>query len=219
MLPQRQSPNGETQGPALTILAIFLPSITFFCLAVRCYSRFWIIRKAGIDDFLAILSYLLALVLSGLIIIAEQNYKTGHHLSEVDLMTLVPHRKNIWICQIVYALSSTAIKVSVLVFYMRLSSAKTRLFTWASWAAVLLNAVFMGLFIVWLSVICQPLSTYWNKFDPLWRSRNPESRCFSETVVLPTFAFFSAFLDLLATLIPLLLVRKLDGTLREKVLV
>ena len=137
-------------------------------LVARLYSRFAITRAAGIDDLLIVIAGALAVVLTVLVLIGNQKYHSGYHIWDIPVHTAVGHRKNVYASQWCYLWSTGFIKVSVLLFYRRLSVSFNRVFYWAVWAGIIYNILQLVAFSVALLAICKPISAYWMSFDLVW---------------------------------------------------
>lgn len=187
----------------------------FITIAGRVYSRTLITKAFGADDVLILLGYIFALTLSSLIIVGNLNYYSGRHVWDIPLQLFVPHRKNIWWSELCYVFASCTIKISVLLFYRRLSISFTRTFLWATWIGIILNSMFLIGFVLWLALLCRPFDAYWKSISPEWRATH-EYHCKAETVSLPLSAGLSVLTDLYATLVPLILITTMKKTFREK---
>lgn len=208
--------NPETRGSGLFALTIVLIILGGGIVSARTYTRIKITRAFGLDDALILVSYLLAVVLSILIIIGNKSYYSGRHVWDVPVSTFAPHRHNIWWSELMYVLASSCAKISVLLFYRRLSLSFTKLFMWATYIGLVTNMVYLAGFVIWLCLICQPLDAYWNSFNPSWRAKNLEYHCRYETITLPLSGALSVMTDLYATLVPLFLIMTMQRSIKDK---
>lgn len=117
----------------------------------------------------------------------------------------------------IYVLTSCAVKVSVLLFYRRLSTEFSKAFLWAVRVGLAMNFAYFVGFGGLLFTICTPLDAYWNSFDPYWRYRHPRFFCHSENIALPISAALSVVTDLYATIVPLWLVASIEKSSRDKI--
>lgn len=188
----------------------------FITISLRAYSRLLVTRAFGADDGLIIIAYIMAVAMSSLIIVGNLDYFSGRHIWDVPIDTFVPHRKNAWWTEILYVLSSSMVKISVLLFYRRLSVNFTRTFLWATWIGIGINVTYMVTFILGLILICRPLDAYWNSFNPAWAKTHKYS-CGAENITLPVSSAISVLTDLYATLVPMLLITSIKKSMKEKV--
>lgn len=201
----------------MVILTAILIAVGCFVVTVRTYTRLRITRAFGLDDFLILLAYALSIVLSTLIILGNLVYHSGYHIWDVPPTTYVAHRKNIWWSELVYILTSCTVKVSVLLFYRRLSTEFSKRFLWAVYVGLATNLVYFIGFGGLLFTICSPLDAYWNSFDPYWKYKHRHFYCHAENVALPLSAGLSVITDLYATLVPLWLVTSIQKSLKDKI--
>ena len=111
--------------------------------------------------------------------------------------------------------ASTFVKISVLLFYRRLSVKFSKLFLIATWVGIVYNIVYMLAFFMTLLLICDPVYAYWQSFDPIWASTH-KFRCNTEGLSLPASAGLSVLGDLYSTLLPVFLIYHLDIPHRQK---
>lgn len=211
----------ETRGSGLIVLSILLIIITSIIIAIRIYTRLRITRAFGFDDAFAIIAYILGVALSTLVIIGNKYYYSGRHVWDIPPALFVPHRQYIWWGELLYILSTTSIKISVLLFYRRLSISFTKGLKRATWIGLAANLVYLCIFTVWLCLLCHPLNAYWDLYKPGWRQQpaqqlNPPS-CLAENISLPVSSALSALTDLYATLVPLVLVMTIQKPFKQKI--
>jgi hypothetical protein len=130
----------------------------------------------------------------------------------------VPHRLNVWISQWCYLFSTGAVKISVLLFYRRLSVSFTRSFLWATWAGIIFNLAQITAFTITLLTLCRPISAYWTSFDRAWAMQHDgDFNCTYEGISLTASAVVSVVGDFYAALLPSLLIIKLKMPMRQKI--
>jgi hypothetical protein len=158
------------------------------------------------------------IVLSVLIIIGNRRYHSGYHIWDIRPATASPHRLNIWMSQWCYLFSTGAVKISVLLFYRRLSVSFTRGFLWATWVGIVFNLAQITAFSIALLTLCRPISAYWTSFDRVWAMEHQgEYQCSYEGLSLTMSAVVSVVGDFYAALLPSLLIIKLKMPLRQKI--
>lgn len=134
---------------------------------------------------------------------------------DIPVEIAVPHRINVWIAQIAYTLALSCVKISVLLFYRRLSVSFTRGFLIAVWVGIIYNIIYALGFVMTLLLLCQPLDAYWKSFNAEYKARG-DYHCGSEQIAEPLSAIFSVIGDAYSTLLPLVLVSRLTLPPRQK---
>ncbi len=128
---------------------------------------------------------------------------------------LTPHRLNVWITEWLFVLAGTAIKVSVLLFYRRLSVNFNKGFLIATWIGIIYNVAYLVAFTLTLLLICQPVEAYWNAFSRSWAATH-NFHCAKEGASIPAAVGLSVLGNFYSTLLPLFLIFGLPLPLRQK---
>lgn len=212
-------------------MASVLPAIAILVVGVRLYARFKITKAPGIDDILIVGALVFGIALSCLVMIGNQIYYSGYHiwvrpstsllrltrsmLQDIPLASAVPHRINVWLGQVAYTLALSCVKISVLLFYRRLSVSFTRCFLIAVWVGIVYNILYCIGFILTLCLLCRPLDAYWKSFNPEYYF-TAKYKCGSEQLAEPLSAIFSVIGDFYSTVLPLTLVSRLTLPRRQK---
>jgi len=147
----------------LTIGLMILSSI---CVGFRLYTRFFVVRMPGWDDF-CVLLFILTGHLSSITVLISVNHGLGQHFVLIGAAEVDKWLKTFYICNGSYQLSSMLVKLSLLLQYLRLyDKGFMRYFTKVMFCIVLLwGMVFASL--AW--VPCNPINDYWT-----W---GPERNC------------------------------------------
>jgi len=166
-------------------MGLFVP-VAFLALSLRLYSR-WRFTGIGGDDILAVVSFVLYLGLTVATVFAAK-YGLGHHIWTITQEAGVLMQKCGFSSQVLYPPTLRAIKMSVVVFFIRClpvgHAAKPYLYGLAAFIFVEEAAFTIGLF-----VQCRPLNFYWDK--------SVEGSCFNQ----PAFYYVDAALNLATDLI------------------
>lgn len=157
-----------------------------------------------------------ALAATVLVMIGNLRYGDGMHIWDVRPSTFTPHRLNVWWSELSYVMASCCIRISVQLFYRRLSVNFTRAFLWATWVGIAYNVLYMVGCLLFLLLVCHPVDAYWNRYSATWASTH-SYQCAAENVSLPLFAAISVLGDLYATCVPLALIASIPRTFREKI--
>lgn len=113
-------------------------------------------------------------------------------------------------------LASASIKISIFLFYKRLSDPFPLAFQIATWIGIVYNIAYAVGFCIALGLICQPIEAYWNQFSPQWVAAGNQFHCGREEISLPMSGALSVVGDFYSTVLPLVLVWHLNLALRKK---
>ncbi|RMZ92295.1 hypothetical protein DV736_g464, partial [Chaetothyriales sp. CBS 134916] len=206
----------ETRGPALFYVCIVLSAIAIVVVSTRLYGRLVLARAPGWDDALIVVALGFGISLSVLVIIGDKHWLSGHHIWDIPPAKLPGQRLNTWISEWCYVISTSATKISVLLYYRRISVTFSRNFMIATWVGIVYNVLYMVAFCLVLLSLCTPISAYWNSFSGKWVDHHPNYRCNAESIEFPLSGVFSVIGDLYSALLPMLVIFNLDLPLREK---
>ena len=203
------------RGPALEYVCIIFSVLAITIVAARIYSRLVITRAPGWDDFLVVVGLIFSIAMSVMIVIANKLYFSGRHVWDVPPSTFTPHRLNAWISEWLFVFAGTAIKVSVLLFYRRLSVKFKKGFLIATWIGIVYNVGYLVAFTLTLLLICRPVEAYWNAFSRSWAATH-NFHCAREGASIPAAVALSVLGDFYSTVLPLVLIFRLPLPLRQK---
>ncbi|CAG7981445.1 unnamed protein product [Penicillium salamii] len=153
--------NGS-QGPVVVGIAVAFAVVTFIVLALRLFSRIYVLRKMGIDDYLIIAACLLSWAFIAVTIIAVQN-GLGKHAADLDQSKLVTYAFVVWLSSMFYLATLGFIKTSVLCFYTRLGD---RYLTRLSWVMMAVIGAQATSFVLVAAFQCQTISKAWTQTGP-----------------------------------------------------
>jgi hypothetical protein len=116
-----------------------------------------------------------------------------------------------------YIFATCSVKISVMLFYRRLSSGFSRGFFIATWIGIAYNVAYLVTFVTLIGVACRPISAYWMQVDLVegWALTH-KFTCIDEHTALPLSGALSLVGDLYATLLPCILIFRLDLPRRQK---
>jgi hypothetical protein len=206
--------NPVTQGPALIYLCIILSSLGLAIVTARTYARIFITKAPGIDDLLILVAAGFSITLSILIIFQQKFWYTGYHIWDVPIDKFAGQRKNVYICEWCYLTATCTVKISILLFYRRLSVTFSKTFLIATWVGIVYNVLYFLTFAICLLTTFKPVNSYWLSFDPTWAATHKYSRG-PEDATLPASAALSVVGDFYSTVLPLMLIRFLDLPRRQ----
>ena len=185
-------------------------------VSARLYTRLFITRAAGLDDALIVIALIFGIALSALVMIGNHHWWSGHHIWDIPITKFAGHRLNIWNAEWCYVIATSATKISVLLFYRRISIKFSRGFIIATWAGIIFNIFYMIAFCMVLLLLCSPINAYWNSFNPIWVLMHPGQHCGKENIELPLSGVFSVIGDFYSALLPILIIVNLNLTRRQK---
>ena len=116
-----------------------------------------------------------------------------------------------------FCVCSGLIKISILLFYRRLSSrAISRTFRWATWISIYFIAAYSIAFAIVPIFICTPISAFWDQVDFIKLAQGYEYKCLDEGTDIFVAAIVSTAQDLLTAMLPTILYWNLQIPLRQK---
>jgi hypothetical protein len=116
-----------------------------------------------------------------------------------------------------YLISTATTKISILLFYRRLTEGTaSRAFLWCVYAAIASVVVYFIVFFTLLFVLCRPLEAFWLQVDLNWEATH-QYHCINEEWDLVSAGIVSVFHDFVACGMPMILFWKLKIPRRQKV--
>lgn len=207
--------NPETHGPGLIIVGILFNCLGAIIIATRFYARIFITRALGIDDWLILVAFAFGTALTALVIEGNVKYYNGHHVWDIPIGSAVGHRINVWIAQVCFTAALSFVKISVLLFYRRLSVSFTWAFLVATWVGIVYNILYLAGFILALLLACSPTRAYWMSWDREWAATH-DFKCVSEEIVQPLSAALSIIGDIYSTTLPMILISRVRLPRKQK---
>ncbi|KAI9754809.1 MAG: 3-isopropylmalate dehydrogenase [Chaenotheca gracillima] len=194
-----QKPSDDTRIPMVLAACGTSTVVALMMVSLRLYVRIRIVRKVGADDFAICVAMIFALVAWACVVVAV-SHGSGRHAIYVDPSDLSEGLKFNFITQPLYLWGTTAVRVSISLFLLRVfpkSLTKFRRLLWAITGFLMLYATSSFL----ASMLqCQPINFLWGSAKT--------AICYSNQGVAFLRYFNVAFdfiLDLLFTLLPVIL--------------
>ncbi|KFZ06669.1 hypothetical protein V501_07194 [Pseudogymnoascus sp. VKM F-4519 (FW-2642)] len=140
----------DRRGPALLIVNYFLLPLAMVVIGMRLYTRLVIVHSAGLDDVFILTPLLIAAVgLTIEVCLAASQYGWDLHIWGVLEADIIPGRIVTWVAQLLFVAATNLTKLSILLFYTRLSTVGIRTpFDYAVWGTI----VFVILYIISFSI-------------------------------------------------------------------
>ncbi|KIN08345.1 hypothetical protein OIDMADRAFT_175163 [Oidiodendron maius Zn] len=158
-------PNGPNPSQtAIIVMQSVTVGVMTIVVMIRIYTHAVIKKSMGLDDYLAILSWALAVTFSTVMGVSTI-YGFGKHIYEVSIAEMLKAFKLITVTEILYSPVMLAIKSCLLVGFLRLFKAN-RTIKWLIWISLGLLSIFYT--VTFLSVIfyCHPVQKSWDPLVP-----------------------------------------------------
>ncbi|ORY11708.1 hypothetical protein BCR34DRAFT_513451 [Clohesyomyces aquaticus] len=211
--------NPETRGKGVLIVACIFGPLSTALLLARLWARIRIQRNTGLDDWLMVLALLPIIGVTVVVCLASEVYGFNRHVWDVDPKLYVAGRKIILTLEVVFCITAGLIKVSILLFYRRISSRTvTPSFRWATRISIAFVIGYSFAFALVPIFGCRPITAYWdqlavqNLYNPAYKFS-----CFNEGADTFAAAVISAVQDAVTAALPSFLYWKLHIPVRQKI--
>ncbi|KAH9863557.1 hypothetical protein J1614_009489 [Plenodomus biglobosus] len=199
----------ESIADRVIIVAVVGAVLTIPICLVRLYTKRFILRNVGWDDYSIVVATALALFFS--IYVGYQTTNgLGYHIWDVTAADFYRLMKIGDIAgPIFYNLSTMFTKISLGLFYLRLSPFETsfRLAVYAVVFVSIVNSMLAAFGFLW---VCQPIAKYWD-FSIM------TGKCINLTAFFLATACINATTDLVLLILPIFIIRKLHLALHRKI--
>jgi hypothetical protein len=146
---------------------------------------------------------------------AVSKYGWDRHVWDVPISELIPSRYTAWWAQLCFLASIGCTKVSILLFYRRVTAATMHTtFLYVIFSAIGFIIAYTIAFSMVLFVGCRPLSAYWDSVLPTYTQPYV---CYDEGIVLPIFCIISVVTDIIVLALPYSIVWRMQMPFRQKV--
>ncbi|KAG0648068.1 hypothetical protein D0Z07_5732 [Hyphodiscus hymeniophilus] len=196
--------SGSRQGIVIALQTVFiLIALTVYVL--RLYTRAYILRSTGHDDYIMGLAVVFSIALAVNACISTR-YGWGKHLDEVPVSNTGLILLFIWLSELLFTLSTSLVKISVLFFYLRIAVTKTyRRILYISIAFICAWAVIFSAVVIFQ---CRPVSSYWD----------PEStQCVKPEAALFIHGLTNTITDVYVFVLPMQMVWKTHLPKRQRI--
>ncbi|KAL4862151.1 hypothetical protein BDV12DRAFT_49687 [Aspergillus spectabilis] len=218
LTPAMPPPPGETSNfinptysgdKFVAVNCVFLP-MAFIALGIRLWTRTFIARGFRWDDFLMIIAFLMSCVLSA-VTLDMLKWGLGVHGWDVPISHLSPMFLKLNVAAaIIYCVGTGFLKVSVLLFYMRIFPSRN--FHSAVWVLVGIAAGYNIASVLVNVFACSPIVKSWDV-------RITGGSCINRPVFYFANAGLGIFTDFATVLVPVPWLRRLQMPLRQKIAV
>ena len=197
----------ESRAHLIIIVSIVAPCVTTIFVAARIWTRAFILRSLGWDDYISLIS--LPFIISySIVLIYATKYGMGLHVWDMDPILESSYYKWVAVQSTIYVFSLLGYKLAVLFLFLRLFSIdrRTRYATYG--VMVLVVGYLLCNFITQLAG-CKPISKFWSPATPGY--------CYNAIKADLTFGSMNWISDLAIFALPWPVVLKMRLTRREKV--
>lgn len=115
---------------------------------------------------------------------------------------------------IIYSLAAMAIKLSIILLYIRVFSTANTTFRRSIYAGFIFTVSLCVTFIVVILAACQPMEFFWTQYDGI-----SEGTCINISSFFVAFSIFNVSLDVFLLILPIPMVLKLHMSVRKKLIV
>ncbi|OBT93162.1 hypothetical protein VE01_09232 [Pseudogymnoascus verrucosus] len=189
----------DRRGPALLIVNCFLLPLAMVVVGMRLYTRLIIVHSAGLDDVFILTPFLIAAVgLTIAVCLAASQYGWDLHIWDVPEADIIPGRIVTWVAQLIFVAATNFTKLSILLFYTRLSTVGIRTpFDYAVWGTIVFVILYIISFSISVITACK--------------------RCTNSQAFVYAAAGFSIFEDFIIMMLPVWELKDLNLNLRKKI--
>ncbi|KAF2136817.1 uncharacterized protein K452DRAFT_117195 [Aplosporella prunicola CBS 121167] len=151
--------NSESLAGEVRVYTLFSCCLATFFLILRLFARCHVLRLFGWDDFLVLIGQICAWIFG---ILSMVNIKNGYgiHIWNLSVYKVIAFKKYDLAEENVYCLGVMFIKLSVLVFYLRLNPDET--FRKATFCLMGLVVAYNVLSMIVFTCVCVPVRAQWD---------------------------------------------------------
>ncbi|KAL3476708.1 hypothetical protein BJX99DRAFT_258258 [Aspergillus californicus] len=163
----------ESLQPTAYAVSFLFYGLALISTALRMYSRKWVINSFGRDDWWMLMVFVSNTAQQGLFC-AFLYYGGGLHRGAVNQEDMPTLLKLLFAEEIVYIWMQFTIKTGFLLFYFRLASKTT--FVYSVYATLVLNLLITIALWLLYCLQCRPLAAFWNS------AAYPDATCLSTSI-------------------------------------
>ncbi|KAF2111991.1 hypothetical protein BDV96DRAFT_498286 [Lophiotrema nucula] len=198
----------QSRQNAMLGISIALTVIAMICVAMRIYTRAYIVRNIGLEDWTMMLAATFTMILLLQLIVSAKKFKmgfSGYALTSEEMIGSVQLGLAIIV---VYKMCVTLIKISILFIYLRI--AVTKRFERLCKGTILLLMVWQMIVTIIVPAQCIPLRKVWDFTGEV------KGKCINVNAFYYTTSMFHILMDLWILALPIQLVRSIPRPYKEK---
>ncbi|CAI6231432.1 unnamed protein product [Periconia digitata] len=205
--------NPETRRPLVLATAIPLLCLVAIAISVRFYSRIFIVRALGADDWVMLFAAIASMSTSAMMCVAtEEPFLTGYHLWDLTpafASNPMPTGLMGIASQLLFVVITMLLKISILLTYLRVFPSATN--KWFCYG-MLAYTVALSITTFCLALFqCMPIQAYWQPF------MYPDAKCLSPKIIAWATGIPNIFSDFMIFLWPAKDLMNLKVSLRQRV--
>ncbi|KAF2001545.1 hypothetical protein P154DRAFT_164587 [Amniculicola lignicola CBS 123094] len=158
-------PSGESRGPELIRVAVAMNALAILVVILRFFTRGYIVRTFGLDDFFIAIATMLGAAMTAMTILQVESGQ-GRHVLELTDDQMMRSMLFMWIDMLIYFLANWAVKMSILALYHRISHGTKGLPLIMNARLIYVIAGFISIFtvgIMFATVLsCDPVAMPWD---------------------------------------------------------
>ncbi|KAJ5939769.1 hypothetical protein N7466_002903 [Penicillium verhagenii] len=206
----------ESRDHSAIVGILFMVCLTSILMILRLYARLFLVKKVGVDDCLAILTWMIYISFVALSIVLI-HLGSGRHIDYIQyVLSLATVRETEVLDFVAHILYTTALflcRLSGLAFYYRLTARTSKLNKSILFAAPFLFAAFLPQIFL-LIFHCQPVTGLW---PYSWQPGVDDYTCLSWGLVYSVNSGLSLACDVMMFVLPAILIKQLHVSLKNKI--
>ncbi|KAF2020201.1 hypothetical protein BU24DRAFT_477348 [Aaosphaeria arxii CBS 175.79] len=211
--------NPTTRPKTVLITACIFGPLTTLLLLARLWVRMRIQRNVGWDDWLMLAAIVPIIALTVIFPLVTEVYGFNKHVWDVDPRVFPTQRKYVLVIEVVFCVASGLIKISILLFYRRLSTnAVSKTLIWSLRISIGFIASYSVAFTIVPIFICNPVSAFWDQVNHAKIAKGYKYTCLNEGADVFAAGVIAAAQDLITAILPTFIYWKLQMPFRQKVL-
>ncbi|KAF2641859.1 hypothetical protein P280DRAFT_424408 [Massarina eburnea CBS 473.64] len=207
-LDPRYAPGAEQARQDASVgIMVAMTLIGMVFVGLRVYTRAYIVRNMGMEDWTMLAAATTTLVFLLLFIVSAEKYKVGFSIMSVTLDQIVQSTKLGLAIIVFYKGTVTLIKISILMIYLRIAVSRT--FSLLCKGSIALLATYQVIVMIIVPAECAPLKKAWDF--------SVEGHCINTAVFYNITSGFHILMDIWILLLPYKLILSIPRPLRERI--
>ncbi|KAK7186798.1 hypothetical protein DPSP01_001148 [Paraphaeosphaeria sporulosa] len=199
--------NNNPRGNQAVGVSSAFTALATLTVLLRLYTRFSLVKCAGLEDYFITLAMLCSIGLTVCIGVQAAN-GMGQHIKTLGDNEMRQSLKAFWASLIVYYLSLGLTKTSILLQYRRVFATTSRTFHLAFWAVMAVVVCYT----IWTEMVsifaCVPVRAFWTK--------ETGAKCINQFATWFTNAAINILTDFALIILPIPVIRNLNLARRQK---
>ncbi|OQO05951.1 hypothetical protein B0A48_10047 [Cryoendolithus antarcticus] len=167
------------------------------------------------DPALIGFAWLGSIALTTFTLLVTQQWGADRHVWDVPPQLWPVAARGAWALEVIYLVTTCCIKVSILLFYRRLTAGTyARRWKIATIMAIVFTVIYALAFLILLMNACKPLEAYWDSLSFFY---DKPYTCIHSDLINPINGALAAFGDAYAVMLPILMLRHFGAPRRQKI--